>query len=194
MTVAAAALPGRFLSARWESLVMLSWEVDPALLQRRVPRGTQLDLWEGKAFVSAVGFWFAGTRLLGVPIPFHQSFEEVNLRFYVGRQGPEGWRRGVCFVRELVPRAAVAALARWTYNEPYLALPMDHQASLGGAEGQAEYRWRHGGRWQRLAASVSGPARPAAPGSAEEFITEHYWGYTGQRDGGTVEYRVEHPA
>jgi uncharacterized protein YqjF (DUF2071 family) len=173
---------------------MLSWEVDPALLRARVPPGTALDLWEGRALVSVVGFLFADTRLLGVPIPWHRTFEEVNLRFYVGRQGAEGWRRGVCFIRELVPRAAVAALARAIYNEPYVGLPMGHSTVLGETGGSAEYRWRHGGRWHRLAARVSGAPTPAAAGSAEEFITEHYWGYTRQRGGGTVEYRVEHPS
>ena len=38
-----------------------------------------------------------------------------------------------------------------------------------------------------------GEPTPAAPGSEEEFITEHYWGYNRQRDGGTMEYAVEHP-
>ena len=31
------------------------------------------------------------------------------------------------------------------------------------------------------------------PESEEAFIAEHYWGYAVQRDGSTLEYRVEHP-
>ncbi|HEX8246435.1 MAG TPA: DUF2071 domain-containing protein, partial [Longimicrobium sp.] len=92
----------RFLTAEWRTLVMLNWQVDPGILRPYVPRGTELDAWRGKTFVSAVGFLFLGTRVLGVPVPFHRDFEEVNLRFYVRRQGPEGWRRGVCFIREIV--------------------------------------------------------------------------------------------
>ncbi|MFL5537710.1 MAG: DUF2071 domain-containing protein, partial [Longimicrobiaceae bacterium] len=178
------------------------------------PRGTELDAWEGKTFVSAVGFLFLDTRLFGIPVPFHRDFEEVNLRFYVGREGPEGWRRGVCFIREIVPRWAVAFLARAVYNERYVALPMRHRvepppsastpgsidgssaggSSSGGTPGLAEYAWRHGGRWNSLHARFSGAPGPLAAGSEEEFITEHYWGYAAQRDGGTVEYRVEHPS
>jgi hypothetical protein len=184
---------GRFLTAEWRTLVMLNWEVDPAILRPLVPRGTGLDQWQGKTFVSAVGFLFLDTRLFGVPVPFHRSFEEVNLRFYVGRQGPEGWRRGVCFVREIVPRPAVAALARLAYNERYVSLPMRHRVDVAPVGGSAEYAWRHGGRWSSLGARFSGAPAPWAAGSQEEFITEHYWGYTAQRDGGTVEYRVEHP-
>jgi uncharacterized protein YqjF (DUF2071 family) len=183
-------VPGRFLTAAWRWLVMLNWEVDPAILRPYVPRGTELDAWNGRTFVSAVGFIFEDTRVLGVPVPFHRRFEEVNLRFYVGQRGPEGWRRGVCFVREIVPRAAVAALARWVYNERYVALPMRHRVEPG----VAEYGWRFGGRWNGLRATYTGEPSPLVAESEEEFITEHYWGYTAQRDGGTVEYRVEHPS
>lgn len=187
-------MAGRFLSAEWRTLVMLNWEVDPDLLRPLVPRGTELDAWQGKTFVSAVGFLFLDTRLMGIPMPFHRNFEEVNLRFYVGREGPEGWRRGVCFVREIVPRLAIAAIARWVYNEAYIAYPMRHGGNVGESGGSAEYGWRRGGRWESLRATFSGAPKPLEAGSVEEFITEHYWGYTAQRDGGTIEYRVEHPS
>jgi uncharacterized protein YqjF (DUF2071 family) len=186
-----------FLSAEWRWLVMLNWEIDPALLRSRVPRGTELDSWQGRTFVSVVGFRFLDTRVRGWAIPFHRNFEEVNLRFYVRRLGDEGWRRGVVFVREIVPRWAIAALARLVYGENYLALPMRHRVDLpqGGAtaRGSLEYGWRHAGRWQRLRVQVAGTPQPTEAGSQEEFITEHYWGYASQSHGGTVEYRVEHP-
>ncbi|HEX8362069.1 MAG TPA: DUF2071 domain-containing protein, partial [Longimicrobium sp.] len=94
-------LPGKFLAAEWRDLVMLNYEADPAALRPLVPAGTELDAWGGTTYVSMVGFLFLRTRVLGIPIPFHQDFEEVNLRFYVRRRGPEGWRRGVVFVREI---------------------------------------------------------------------------------------------
>ena len=196
--VAAAPVPpqvaGRFLTGGWRSLVMLNWEVEPAILRPYVPRGTELDTWRGRTFVSCVGFLFTDTRLLGVPIPFHRTFEEVNLRFYVGRQGPEGWRRGVCFIREIVPRWWVAFMARAVYNERYVSLPMRHDVHLDSTGGSVEYGWKFGGRWCSVGARVSGAPSQLVAGNEEEFITEHYWGYTAQRDGGTVEYRVEHPS
>jgi hypothetical protein len=137
---------------------------------------------------------FLDTRVLGSPIPFHRDFEELNLRFYVRRRGPEGWRRGVVFVKEIVPRFAIAAVARVLYGENYVALPMRHRLDVSAeAGGTVEYGWRTGGRWCEVRAAVRGPAGPLAEGSEEEFITEHYWGYARQRDGGTVEYQVEHP-
>ena len=183
-----------FLTAEWRWLAMLNYQVPPALLRPLVPAGTELDEWGGATYASVVGFLFLRTRVLGVPIPFHRDFEELNLRFYVRRKGPEGWRRGVVFVREIVPRFAIAAVARWVYNENYVAVPMRHRNGVRpGAGGSLEYGWRHRGRWCALRASVTGEPAPAAEGSEAEFITEHYWGYARQRDGGTVEYQVEHP-
>ncbi|MEM1055502.1 MAG: DUF2071 domain-containing protein [Bacteroidota bacterium] len=184
-----------FLTARWEHLLLLNYAVPPEALAPRVPAGTALDLWQGEALVSVVGFMMRDVRVLGIPVPFHRTFEEVNLRFYVLHETPEGEvRRGVAFVRELVPKRAIAAVARVAYNEPYLAVPMDHHVTLSPqAGGTVAYDWRHAGVDFALRAEASGPDGPSATGSEAEFITEHYWGYTRQRDGGTLEYQVEHP-
>ena len=184
-----------FLHARWINLVMLNYEIEPALLARHVPKGTELDVWNGKAFVSLVGFLFQDTTLLGLPAIFHRNFEEVNLRFYVRRHTCEGWRRGVVFIKEIVPRRLVAWIARSVYNEAYVALPMRHVLSLPtwNKEGVIRYEWLIDGKWNLLEVSIAGEATLPDEGSEETFITEHYWGYSRQRDGGTVEYQVEHP-
>lgn len=174
---------------------MINYAVDPAALALHMPRGVELDLWEGEALVSMVGFLFLKTRLLGLPIPFHQNFEEVNLRFYVRRKSAGEWRRGVVFVREIVPRSAIAAVARAAYNEPYLSLPMRHCVpAVMKAGANLKFEWRFRGRWGGLGATLAGESGEIRKGSAEEFIFEHYFGYTRQRDGGTVEYHVEHPS
>jgi uncharacterized protein YqjF (DUF2071 family) len=193
--------PGVFLRAQWRWLAMLNYEIDASVLRPLVPRGTELDLWRGRALVSVVGFRFERTRVLRIAIPFHRDFEEVNLRFYVRREHAQGVRRGVVFVRELVPRAAIAWVARCVYGEPYLALPMSSAVprdSERGAEqvtrGTIEYRWRHAGREQGLSMRARGEPRVPPPDSEAGFIAEHYWGYGRGRGGRTVEYEVEHPA
>jgi uncharacterized protein YqjF (DUF2071 family) len=187
----------RFLSAEWRHLVMLNYEIDPAVLQPLAPRGTKLDSWNGKTFVSLVGFLFLRTRVLGVPIPFHRNFEEVNLRFYVRRQTGEESRRGVVFIKEVAPRVAIALVARWCYNENYITLPMRSRVQLpevtNGMQGAVEYGWESRPKAGSVRAEFHGESCRPAPGSEEEFITEHYWGYVTQRDGSTMEYRVEHP-
>src|SRR6266511_1713107 len=126
---------GGFLTAEWRRLAMLNYEIDPAALRPFIPRGVELDTWNNRHFVSVVGFLFLKTLVMGLPIPFHRDFEEINLRFYVRRKGPEGWRRGVVFVKEIVPRWAIATVAQWVYNENYVAHPMSHELTVPGGEG-----------------------------------------------------------
>ncbi len=179
-----------FLTAEWRSLVILNYEIDPVVIASLVPEGTELDSWNGRTFVSVVGFLFLETRIRGIRIPFHHSFEEVNLRFYVRRWAGGEWRRAVVFVKELVPRAAIAWVARTWYNERYVAVPMGHAFSQGGA---VTYWWKNGSDRGALELVARGELAPVREGTEEEFITEHYWGYAKQPDGSTLEYRVEHP-
>jgi uncharacterized protein YqjF (DUF2071 family) len=185
-----------FLTAQWRNLALLSWPIERAALAPRVPAGTELDLWNGQALVSVVGFRFLRAKLLGVGVPGHTDFEEVNLRFYVKRSGPEGWRHGVVFLQEIVPLRAVAWAARALYGEQYVAWPMTHrlEPDPDGRVRRASYTWRRGERDERV--EVAAPAPPALlqPGTLEAFVTERGWGYTALKDGGTLEYRVEHPA
>ena len=168
---------------------MLNYRVAPALLEQYVPKGTELDPFRGVYYASVVGFLFCNTRVIGVPVPYHRNFEEVNLRFYVRRTVNGEVRRAVVFIRELVPRRAIAALARFAYNEPYRAVPMQHEVSAR----RVAYKWKVNGAWTTLSADLTGDGAVPPHDSEEAFITEHYWGYTRQRDGGTVEYEVRHP-
>lgn len=182
-----------FLSAEWRDLVMLNYEVDPDLLTRYVPSGTALDSFLGKTYVSLVGFRFCRTKLFGtMSVPFHSDFEEVNLRFYVRRQEGAESRRGVVFIAEIVPRQAIATVARVVYGENYVRLPMKHRVFMDGSQRTVEYQWHVNNRWCKLRAQASSvPALPKAE-SLEQFITEHYWGYSAQRRGGSLEYHVSH--
>lgn len=188
-------MPRAFLTAEWRNLVMLNYAVDPEILAPLVPAGTTLDHWHGRTYVSLVGFLFANTRLLGLPIPCHRTFEEVNLRFYVRRELGGELRRAVTFIKELVPRAAIARVARMAYNEPYDAVPMRHSFGVVGDSDvpvSVRYGWQSAGHWNEIEVAPRGTGMRAPENSEEQFITEHYWGYTRQRDGSTVEYRVEH--
>jgi uncharacterized protein YqjF (DUF2071 family) len=181
-------MPGPFLTAEWRWLAMLNFRADPELLKPYVPAGTELDAWCGETLVSIVGFRFLNTRLSGVAIPWHRDFDEVNLRFYVRREADGQIRRGVTFLRELVPRRAIAWLARAVYNEPYAACRMRSETGQ-----RCRYSWRIGGRWHSLEVQPRGDPAPLEEGSPEEFVAERYWGYTRGRGGRTIEYRVEHP-
>jgi len=174
---------------------MLNYRVSPDLLGPLLPSGTTLDLWDGIAYVSVVGFLFQRIRVLGIPLITHRSFEEVNLRFYVARDVAGETRHGVTFIRELVPRRLISAAAKLTYNEPYRRATMFHGLDVGdsAATRRAAYEWRIGPRFSTLRVETEGPGQPLVAGSFEDFLTHREWGYTGQRDGSTVEYRVDHP-
>lgn len=182
-----------FLTAEWRDLVMLNYEVEPSLLNRCVPPGTSLDSFRGKTYISLVGFRFCRTKLLGrFPVPFHADFDEVNLRFYVRRKAGSEERRGVVFIAEVVPRRAIATTALVLYGENYVCLPMRHKIETNGSGNTVEYQWRVDGQWCRILAQTADLPKHAAEGSLEQFITEHYWGYSRQRFGAPLEYHVSH--
>lgn len=168
---------------------MANYEVDPALLASRIPAGTELDLHKGKCFVSLVGFMFLDTRVMDFLVPFHINFEEVNLRFYVRREFEGELRRGVVFIKEIVPRYAIAKVARTLYGEPYECWGMSHRRDGD----HVEYAWKKETCENRLGVQRGENLGVPAPDSHGEFIIEHYWGYTKRGATRTDEYKVEHP-
>lgn len=183
-----------FLSAAWRRLVLLNYRIDPAALQPYVPAGTTLDCWNGTCYVSLVGFMFLDTRVRGVKFPGHVNFEEINLRFYVSREDPvSGLKRAVVFIREIVPRPAIAWIANTVYREHYVARRMAHRWTEGPDLLEVEYAWREAGRWQSFGVQAEPGAVALKAGSEAEFITEHYWGYSRRDARHSIEYPVAHP-
>lgn len=179
-----------FLSAHWTDLIVVNFQVDPALLRDLVPNGTELDSFSDQHFVSVVGFLFRNTKFLGI-LPTYPvvNFEEVNLRFYIKRNENRECRKGVAFVKEVVPSRIIASVARNLYNEPYVALPMSHEKQ----DSLRAYSWDRDDDHCHVRVQINPAVHELTEGSFPHFILEHYWGYTAQADGSTLEYRVEHP-
>ena len=182
-----------FLSANWEHLIMLNYEVPPEILKPFIPPFTELDLWNGKALVSVVGFMFTHVKVLGIKWPLHTHFEEVNLRLYVKHFDGQSWKRGVAFISEIVPRHMIAWMANGLYNEHYSAMLMRHQITETDQDISVSYDWKKKGKWNNLKVKATNSPTPIQPGSDEEFIFEHYWGYNELNPKTTIEYGVEHP-
>jgi uncharacterized protein YqjF (DUF2071 family) len=183
----------KFLEAQWNNLLMLNYEVDPEILKPYIPPLTVLDLWQGKALVSMVGFMFNDTKVLGIKWPFHVNFEEVNLRFYVKYFDGDQWKRGAVFISEIVPKSIIAFIANNLYKEHYSAMRMRH-SQIPAANNNTDflYEWKLNGKWNKLGATVSNNFEAINPGSPEEFIFEHYWGYNTLSETKTMQYQVEH--
>jgi uncharacterized protein len=184
----------KFLTAEWNNLIMANYNIDPKILAPYLPAKTELDFYNGECYVSLIGFMFEQTKILGVKVPFHLNFEEVNLRFYVRVKDGDIWKRGAVFIKEIVPKPAITFVANTLYREKYVTLPMKHYYSEIGEEVQLGYHWKYKGIWNKLEAVTEKKHAPMVAGSKEEFIAEHYWGYSKYNNSTTFEYAVQHPS
>ena len=182
-----------FLTAEWNNLVMINYTINPKILEKYVPAGTELDFFEGKCFISSIGFMFENVKLLGLKIPFHSNFEEVNLRFYVKRLENGIWKRGAVFISEIVPKRAISIIANALYKEHYSTLQMKHQIDEGKSDTSFRYEWKTNGKWQKIDVKAAKFPIEIEPNSEAEFITEHYFGYTKVNATQSYEYEVRHP-
>ncbi len=182
-----------FLKANWEHLILVNYVIEPEILKPFIPAGTELDIWNGKCLLSLVGFMFTNVRLLGMPVPFHTKFEEVNLRFYVKRYEDEAWKRGVVFIKELVPRPALTLVANTVYREHYQTVPMRHKIEVDNQKLCVEYAWESHKKLNKISVSAYNEVSDIEQNSEAEFITEHYFGYTKIDTNRTNEYEVKHP-
>ncbi len=183
-----------FLSAKWEYLAMINFEVDPKILQLYLPPYTELDLFEEKALVSVVGFLFNNTKVMGIQWPSHTNFDEVNLRFYVKHFDGLQWKRGAAFISEIVPKPIIATTANILYNEHYSTAKMFHNIRKVNNKLLVEYNWKKKRRsWNSIEIQATNQLEDIVPGSEAEFILEHYYGYNQLNKNTTIEYAVEHP-
>ena len=172
---------------------MANYEVDSEKLKPYLPYKTEFELWNSTCFVSLVGFMFLNTKVMGVKIPFHINFEEVNLRFYVRYNENNIWKRGVVFIKEIVPKPALTFVANALYNENYETLYMLHNWEINSENLFVEYKWKKNKKWNSISVQTGKQLIEIAEGSQEKFITDHYWGYAKINDKKTSEYGVEHP-
>jgi uncharacterized protein len=184
-----------FLTAAWKNLIMANYAIEPAVLTPFLPAFTELDDYNGNYFVSLVGFMFEDVKIKGISIPFHTHFPEVNLRFYVRHRGSDGTiKRGVVFISEIVPKPAIAWVANTIYKEKYAAAAMQYAVEITNTGFVFDYSWRWKGRNNSIKATVSANGAPMPEGSKEQFIFEHYYGFSSVTDTLTNQYTVEHPS
>lgn len=182
-----------FLSAHWENLIMANYPVNPEVLKPYLPKGVELDLYENKAYVSLVGFMFKKTSLFNIPIPFFGTFEEINLRFYVKRIEGNSIKRGVVFINETVPYKSVAWVANKLYKEHYIAIPTKNEIEITPTSKNIKYHWKINKEWNHIAVNTAINSEQMLADSIEEFIFEHYYGYTKINNKLSQEYNINHP-
>lgn len=181
-----------FLTTEWRKLILANYRVDSSVLKNYIPNKTELDIHNGKCYVSLVGFMFLNTKVKGCKIPFHINFEEVNLRFYVKHFDGKEWKRGVVFIKEIVPKRMITLVANKVYGEKYETMKMDHKWKSDHRQITIKYEWLKG-KNHSIFVNALDELNRIEIGSEEEFITEHYWGYTKISALKTAEYEVKHP-
>lgn len=182
------------LSCAWRNLILVNYRIDTEVLTPYLPRHTSLDLYQGECLISIVGFLFLDVHTLGIPWPFHQKFEEFNLRFYVVHKKKDKFRRGVVFLKEFVPNRGITLIANTFAREKYRKFPMRHLIHSGKDSFSASYSFKVKGHWNMLSAKAEALERKINPGSLEDFIAEHYYGYNKWYGNRTLEIQLKRPA
>ena len=182
-----------FLTAEWRKLIMANYIIDPVILSPYLPAKTELDYWNNNCYISLVGFMFKEVRIKGIKIPFHVNFPEVNLRFYVRHKDGNEWKRGVVFINEIVPKPAITFVANTLFNEHYTTMPMRFSWKDNAMSKSISYQWKKRKKWNNLEVNAEAQSSVLLMGSEEEFITEHFWGYSSVNKRKTTEYHVSHP-
>ena len=183
----------KFLTAEWRKLIMANYAIDPLILKPYLPAKTELDYWNNNCYISLVGFMFREVRIRGIKIPFHVNFPEVNLRFYVRYRENKEWKRGVVFISEIVPKPAITFIANTLYKEHYATMPMRYSWTNDNGLLSVSYHWKKKNKWNKLEVKADAIPGLLKAGSKEEFITEHFWGYSSVSASRTGEYHVMHP-
>ncbi len=183
-----------FLKANWENIIMANYEIDPEILIPFLPKGVSLDLFNGKAYISLVGFMFKKTKLFNIPIPVLGTFEEINLRFYVIRKEGNQIKRGVVFINETIPYKIVAWMANKLYKEHYTVVPTKHKLRVKEENQKIKFEWLLNQKWNSIYVESETKTEVMQSESLEKFIYEHYYGYTKINENKTEEYQLQHPS
>ncbi|MCF8322871.1 MAG: DUF2071 domain-containing protein [Flavobacterium sp.] len=184
-----------FLKANWEHIIMANYEIAPEILEPFLPKGVELDLFNGKCYISLVGFMFKNTKLFTIPIPFFGNFEEINLRFYVKRiEKDKSIKRGVVFINETIPYPVVAWVANKLYNENYTVVQTKHTINTLSNFQNITFKWLVDKNWNSIFVKAENTAAAMTENSLEKFIYEHYYGYTKINEYQTEEYKLQHPS
>ena len=183
-----------FLKANWENIIMANYEIEPSILIPFLPKGVEIDFFNEKAYISLVGFMFKKTKLFNIPIPWFGDFEEINLRFYVVRKENDEIKRGVVFINETIPYRIVAWIANKLYKEHYTVVPTKHEIITENSIQKIKFEWLLNKNWQSIYVESSTKSNFMKKGSLENFIYEHYYGYTKVDENKTEEYKLQHPS
>lgn len=179
------------MTQSWHDLLFAHWEVDARVLREKLPRGFELDLFEGRAWVAVVPFRMTNVAPRGVPaLPWMSSFAELNVRTYVRVGGTPG----VFFFSLDAANAVAVRVARTFLHLPY------HSASMQVVtrDGWIEYESRRTSSFGPPAELAMryravGGAHAPTRGTLDYFLTERYCLFTVDNAARPRRLDIHHP-
>lgn len=166
---------------RWSHLLFLHWAVDPAAVQRTLPRGLTVDCLDGRAWIGLVPFFMRDVRPAGWPaVPGISNFLELNVRTYV--HDVHG-RPGVWFYSLDCNQWLAVRVARRFFHLPYEHATM--AATVAEETGEVDFRARRWGTKEqcRFRYPLARRGHLAAPDTPEFFLLERYTLFAHDRRG-----------
>lgn len=175
-----------FMTGNWEDLIISTFEVNSEILEKYLPNGIELDLYQGKALISMVAFTFSKVKFFGVKVPFHQQFGEINFRFYV-KSIVDG-TKGVVFIKEYAPKPIIALVANGVYNEPFFYKNIGRQKEILENVISMQYNFPNG----KVKAIAKNETKELEENSLEHFIVDRYIAFVKSRNTKTYQYQINH--
>lgn len=181
------------LFMRWLHLAFIHWPLPADALRPLLPRGLELDTFDGCAWVGLVPFTMRDVRhvtplgRVGVPTATH--FHECNVRTYA--RDADGTAGVWFFSLDAASRLAVWG-ARATFNLPYFHARMSLQRQ-GETVRYSSARTSNPAEGLRCTWEAGAPLPPSQPGSLEHFLTERYALFAKDRGGTIKRGRINHP-
>ena len=176
----------------WSDLLFAHWPIPARVMADRLPPGLTLDTWEGEAWLGIVPFHIPTLHIHGAPnIPPFTRLTELNVRTYVRVDDLPG----VYFFSLDANNPITVQVARSWYHLPYLNARFN--CDFAAKDGAVRYAMRRTDRRARPGAFDAayrpvGPARPAAPGSLDDWLTARYALYTTDRQGRVYRGDITH--
>ena len=189
--------PGKkLITAKFSELVAVNFQIDPKILEPRVPRGLELDFFHDETYVSLVAMMLRDVRVWGIPIHIATGVEKFNLRFYVRRRLGDEIRRGSCFIKDYVSSGSAAWILGSLYKSDFHKMKMKHDNSgfdgLADSVPSADYSWKVNDNWNRLRVKGLNRIQNTGRDTKHGFFLDHDYEYA-QRKGKTLEYSSSRP-
>ncbi len=182
------------IKAKFSEMVAVNFQIDQRILQPLVPKGLELDFFNGETYVSLIAMMLRNVKAWGLPFSIIPSSPELSLRFYVRRPGDGESAKGTCLIKDYISGSTAAWYLESQFKSDFSKLKMKYKNSGFGEHEtpEVEYQWKVDDHWNKLRVRARSRIHKTERASKVGFILDHFT-YFGTYKGRTLAYRVERP-